>query len=202
MSGKVAEGGNGELLWSVKPPPPPPPPPPEALRLVPPPLGGGGGGGGGELGNQHSLPNFADGADSVAAAAAPPIVSCKKHPVVLSASEVAQLPNFQGAYNDSKIPPTPQKQQIGALGSSAKSSSADYCLCVKNRRTGRLTLFFRYFPMFAGFIGKEVEKESGDCDLVWVPKAPGTEVFFCTPFTLFGFRCVLLLDMLFHVAAN
>ena len=106
----------------------------------------------------------------------PKITKNKKHRVVLTAKELQEMPNYQGKY------------ELPDMSKGSKSK----LLCVKNPRTGTRTLFFRYFPMFGGFLGpNQPEVESGKCDLEWVDVVPGTEPFFCTPFTLFGLMFVL-----------
>ena len=170
-------------------PPPPPPPPP----LPPPPA----------LAKVQQTTTAADDntakATIVAAGAGINIITHKKHPVVLTAREIAELPNYQGAYTG-RLPVSPDAAPPAAGGTADLSNNPNltrHRLCVRNPRTRRHTLLFRYYPMFAGFTGPRpqrqqplLEPDTAGCELEWVAVTPGTETFFCTPFTLFDFRCV------------
>jgi hypothetical protein len=107
---------------------------------------------------------------------------------MLTAKEIARLPNCQGAYT-SRLPPPPDTTVDDGA---ATAVSRQHYLCVKNARTGRRTLFFRYCALYNGFIDplKRLELEAGNLELEWVVRTPGTEPLFCTPFTLMGLRCV------------
>lgn len=161
-------------------PPPPPPPPPPPVKAV----------------DKEPTPDSA--AEEIPRALKPRVTKSK---VLLTAKEIAALPNFQDKYND-KIPllrasaaaaeiPTDGTGGNNALASNtgAEPAPKNHILCVRNPRTGSLTAFFKYYPAFAGFLGprEPMEDESGACALEWVHQSKGEEILYCTPFLLFDY---------------